>query len=400
MPNYSDTLKSLRKELKDWEHSFIDIQSRSPTKNDIKANPSIQQKYKEYSKIKKLAAKKRSPRKSVVRSPAARSMVRSPMSAHKNQATCIEIGPTPQIFGRSISIFEMNLSPVKKRLKIPQDDEPIDDTTTKVESESVEIDFGESPFVESSPEADSGEEANAHTEISNIFSSGPAKTRLAPPVTKHYGPNSPLKLPADLSVAHRLLTPRKKKTESVASDSDMLMTPPLWKRSISKPLKELEDEYQEIVRSFVPHDSADVASQSTNTATQTIQSNDKENSAPGTESSDSVLADIQKVRRRKGRIRRFEDSAGTRATTGVQVNLHKQMHRLKKKQLMKILKELNMEDTMEFSEDEEETEDASALAKAKKPARRKKYNLVSNNFRRLKLPSRQRNNFMKRFRRR
>ena len=405
MPNHTEALKSLRKELKEWEHSFINIQSRSPTKHDIKANAAIQQKYKEYSRLKKLAIRKRSPRKYAARSPASRSTIRSPLPTQQSQAAFIEIGPTPQIYGKSISIFELNLSPVKKRLKIPLDDEPLDDSSTKVESEATEFDFGDSPFVESSPEPETAgvgnEDVVQKTAVSNVFASVPNTARLKPPVARRYGPNSPLKLPTDISVAERLRTPRKKRAnDENNANTNLLVTPPLWKRSISKPLKQLEDEYREMVKSFVPDEAVSSASQPVEAESKASQTENDSQVAAETTPADNALSDIQKVRRRKGRIRRFEDSATKADGNGVKINLHKQMHRLKKKQLRKILKELDMEDTMELSEDEEEDDAADTMTKAKKPARRKKYNLVSNNFRRLKLPSRQRNNFMKRFRRR
>lgn len=155
-----------------------------------------------------------------------------------------------------------------------------------------------------------------------------------------------------------------------------------------------------MVKSFVPDEAVSSASQPVEAESKASQTENDSQVAAETTPADNALSDIQKVRRRKGRIRRFEDSATKADGNGVKINLHKQMHRLKKKQLRKILKELDMEDTMELSEDEEEDDAAGTMTKAKKPARRKKYNLVSNNFRRLKLPSRQRNNFMKRFRRR
>ena len=393
------SLASLRKELKDWEHNFINIQNRSPTKGDIKANPSIQYKYKQYSKLKRIQSKKIPSEKSrtgksilnvsnVIRSPDVKRSIEN--------NSIIEIGPTPQIYGKSISIFELNLSPVKKKLLIPQEIES-ENSSTKVEVTENKVgglNFGDddSPFMDFAVDLQPGSETTVIPEVSRL--------EVRPAVENRYGPNSPLKFPTDLSVNIRPHTPKNKSRMEVTlgeNGSDLFVNtpPPLWKQNIGKSLRDLENEYMEASKSFVPMDEV----------TLTAISNE-DNVETKDETKDIDESVFTKGKRRKVRIRRFENKSNKNDeshTDGVKINLHKQMHKLKKKQLRKVMKDLNMEDSIVLSEsssDEEETNAHTDATKKKKQPRKKKYNLVSNNFRRLKLPSRKRNAFTKRFHRR
>ncbi|KAG0665789.1 DNA replication regulator sld2 [Maudiozyma exigua] len=402
------SLASLRKELKDWEHDFINIQNRSPTKGDIKANPLIQYKYKQYSKLKRIQSKKAPADKShrVKSAHNVANVIRSPdvkKSTESNNAL-IEIGPTPQIYGKSISIFELNLSPVKKKLQIPQDIESEDETDLTKAGENDINDDGfdfrdDSPFMDFVPHLQPSGKAIMIPEVSRLEVKSIAESR--------YGPKSPLKFPADLSVKIRPHTPRSKPKmgitmEEDGSDSFVNTPPPLWKRSIGKSLRDLENEYIETSKNFVPMDEVTLKAISNDDNAETKD----DNAETKDEIRDVDETVFTKGKKRKVRIRRFEDKTdkdNESRMNGVKINLHKQMHKLKKKQLRKIMKDLNMEDNTVLSESSSEEEEANVdmnTSKKKKQPRKKKYNLVSNNFRRLKLPTRKRNAFTKRFHRR
>lgn len=392
------SLASLRKELKDWEHNFINIQNRSPTKGDIKANPSIQYKYKQYSKLKRIQSKKAPIKKSHTGKTIlnASNVIRSPDVKRTTEINpLIEIGPTPQIYGKSISIFELNLSPVKKKLLIPQDIDNENNLTKIEDDENKEEGFNfaddDSPFMDLAVHLQPSSETTVIPEISRL--------EVKSVVANRYGPNSPLKFPTDLSVNIRPRTPKKKSRMEVTfaenlSDSFINTPPPLWKQNIGKSLRDLEDEYMEASKSFVPMDEITLKA---------ISNEDNVETKDETKDIDETI--FTKGKKRKVRIRRFEDKSekdNESRMAGVKINLHKQMHKLKKKQLRKIMKDLDMEDNTILSESSSEEEEANedAVETKKKQPRKKKYNLVSNNFRRLKLPTRKRNAFTKRFLRR
>lgn len=102
---YSCELDKLKIELKTWEHDFIDKNKREPTRDDIKSLRTVRQMYKQYSTLKKkqsLQRQKVDTQESVE------------LPAHKkDHDEVVEIGPTPQVYGKAISIFDMNLSPIK-----------------------------------------------------------------------------------------------------------------------------------------------------------------------------------------------------------------------------------------------------------------------------------------------
>lgn len=376
MAQNSDVLSFLRKELKEWEHNFISSQNRSPTKHDIKSNPSVQYKYKQYSKLKKRQREEKlqqTPRSTHTNVES----VRSPITATKHQPAIVEIGPTPQIFGKSISIFELNLSPVKKRLQIPKDH--VEENTREIEIQETEpeSDASDSPFNEQSPNMDA-------------FTAPRTKSTLEVPKSKNYGPNSPLKLPYDLSVALKLRTPVKN-PNFTDSDIDSLVTPPIWKRNITKSLKDLENEYLEVSRTFTPLDDITLGDKS-------VSEKNVNKDTESTEDHTDMINELSKIKKRRIRIRRFEDTSRV-DNAQPKINLHKQLHKLKKKQLKKFMNDLEIEDDTIISDEadtDNEKETATKVNPVKKP-RKKKYNLVSNNFKRLKLPTKKRNNFTKRF---
>ncbi|CAB4257146.1 similar to Saccharomyces cerevisiae YKL108W SLD2 Single-stranded DNA origin-binding and annealing protein [Maudiozyma barnettii] len=400
-------LISLRKELKDWEHNFINIQHRSPTKTDINANPTIQYKYKQYSQLKRKQTKTPSLKATKIQRHSQKHReIRSPIVKHDENNTVIEIGPTPQIFGKSISIFELNLSPVKRKLQIPDEmngnlgEQSIDGESAAIVGNNIfGMDFNDSPFIEDSIDIQPLTEPSSDS--TTISSMVPDLNKLMIPMMKKYGPNSPLKLPIDLSVQIRPRTPNEKRRiraiQENSSDSSANTPPSLWKRNISKSLRDLEDEYLEASKTFVPKQIHDIQQQQ-----DTKNTNSKDNLSAN-DANDEDRNIIPKGKRRKFRIRRFEDkSTKMEGSTTIKINLHKRMHKLKKKQLRKIMKDLDMEDQTIFSESEDESDhnEDQVSSQKKKPSRKKKYNLVSNNFRRLKLPSKKRNNFTKRFHRR
>jgi hypothetical protein len=113
-------MDTLKLEIKNWEHQFRKEHNRNPSKADIQANKDIQNKYKQYrsykahgSKIYKTPTKTRSNRQQL-QTPQRTSPINRPDSS---PVLAKEIGPTPQMNGVVLSIFDgissPNVTPVK-----------------------------------------------------------------------------------------------------------------------------------------------------------------------------------------------------------------------------------------------------------------------------------------------
>lgn len=102
----------LRHEIKRWEHEFRKQHGRNATRDDIKADKEIQQKYRQYKtcKMRPQTPQKRpatcfqTPQKT---SPA----VGAALEVHESPILAEELGPTPQLNGKVMSILEAVSSP-------------------------------------------------------------------------------------------------------------------------------------------------------------------------------------------------------------------------------------------------------------------------------------------------
>ena len=129
-----DMKELLRAELKTWEHAFEKINGHKPTPADVKANAEISMKYKLYHKS--FRAAKPSKRESDRSKPEFVSTVQAlkqitPQKRRRDTDTITPtksvltsdgvetVGPTPQLNGRMLGLFEgiLDQTPLAKRMK-------------------------------------------------------------------------------------------------------------------------------------------------------------------------------------------------------------------------------------------------------------------------------------------
>lgn len=344
-------MDQLKRELKEWEHDFITKYKRSPKKNDIDCLPLIKLKYKKYSKFKKLGKVNNTPIKRGGE---------QVVDGGEDEDTFYdeEIGPTPQIYGKSIGLFELNLSPVKKRLDL---------TSSEGSSEGEGPDDGESD--------DLGNETV---------------------VKSSYGPNSPMKIETNLKLYQR--TPIKQEEEEAPMIINGISPSPIFKRSLTKSLKELETEYQNVRKELKLDE---------------IKEEDEDEETVGEDPEESVPP-VQEPQRkkRKGIAKRVdsntkEEEEEEEERSHKEINLHAMLRNLKRQKLKEFIdkqssmgispiltNKLELEDIQLNHHHGDKNNDTTSKKKEinKRKRRAKKYNLVSNNFRRLKLPNKSRRN--------
>lgn len=118
----------LKIQIKDWEHSFIKNNGRNPTKSDIKQNNEISLKYKQYRNYR---INKSNPLKTPTKAKKHVQQLETPQKTSPlNSSPPIqvhELGPTPQLNGRVLSIFDVSTSPsvtpTKQMINVTVDDE-------------------------------------------------------------------------------------------------------------------------------------------------------------------------------------------------------------------------------------------------------------------------------------
>ncbi|CCK68302.1 Sld2p KNAG_0A06440 [Huiozyma naganishii CBS 8797] len=295
----------LKRQLKEWEHDFIRRHSRPPTRRDVDASAPMKAKYKQYSQLK--AARARGERQQ-------RTPVKQAPVERLRETPDWQCGPTPQVLGESVGILD--LTPVVKRLdiRVDPDSEEEDDKT-----------LGES-------QVDTPVEAQVEALDSTV-------TLLRPPSQSRYGPNSPLKIGCALKW--------KKSPKGQVRASPLKYTPsPLWKRSLTKSLAELENEFQSVRREL--------------NITEEVETEDEQ---------EQEQEHIPEKKKRNRRIlRRLDAGQGDEAAVTDQTDLHGMMLKLKNGETI-------------------EREPQPVKNEPKRSKKPKKYNLVSDNFRRLKLPT-------------
>lgn len=354
------SLDQLKIGLKTWEYEFQNKNKRPPTKDDIKRLPEIKNMYKQYQGLKRHNTEVSQTPRVVVTPSKDGTSPRKSMTTKKNDFCNIELGPTPQIYGKAISIFEMKLSPVKKALNF----EEVNETPSQKPVDNVQDD------------------AKRRLEFpSTTPNSSPFK--LPKPIdSKYYGPNSPLKLEEEnINLSIRNGSPLKQtpqKNTSFNNDPTSFSPSPLVKRPLTKSLLELAKEHEEFLREFKENDAQENPfSQEVEDSSTERYISDGHSEADGKE---------KKTKKRKI-IRRFGTNEESRL---VPKDISKELRKLKKQQVNEFLGNEATEETDDEVDENADTEEnnkhQAPVTKPKPRKRASKYNLVSNNFRRLKLP--------------
>lgn len=102
-------MEELRRELKEWEYKFFKENSRKPGSEDIRKEPAIKAKYKQYSRQKK--AKDDSSHG--LNTPEKDKTVQTEI----DETPTKEVFPTPQLNGRVLGLFEMKLPETPSKTK-------------------------------------------------------------------------------------------------------------------------------------------------------------------------------------------------------------------------------------------------------------------------------------------
>ncbi|AET41230.1 Sld2p Ecym_7404 [Eremothecium cymbalariae DBVPG len=345
--------EELKVQLKRWEHQFLKQNGRSPIKEDIRAHPDIKNKYKQYAKLKHYQAKK----PKLTRSPSKVSHLTP------QKRVDAELGPTPQIYGKVLSLFEMNISPranVVIAAPSPTKNEAVAETligTVQLEeAQSVKRQLTFSMTPTSSPVKSP--------------SLGTTMPRLPSPDSSrdsgYYGPNSPVKFDNDLTLKLSKTPVRLKASQPITCGSPS----PLLKKP-AKSLSQLAKEHQEILHEMSAANQDGVVRNLGDILEQKAK--------------DDNCSTVDNLNYAKKRRRNVIRPALQTIDEEIQPkrNIHEQLAKLKQK----ALNEFNGVESDTSSDDG----DTKIVEKKPKSNRKRKYNTVTNNFRRLKLPTKNRN---------
>ncbi|CEP60931.1 Sld2p LALA0_S02e02938g [Lachancea lanzarotensis] len=326
-------MDQLKLELKSFERRFEKKHGRPPGREDIRALPDLKYKYKQYASL-----QRERQRIEVLQ-----------VTPHRNDEIetdlPLEIGPTPQMYGKVLGLFDMKMSSPTKRAAVMSPEGSIGG-------------LGETQRLSKSPKT---EGVKTHLDLT-------LERRLSPK-KRFYGPNSPFKFDGvDLSVH----TPRRNlhnliaETESFGTGSPS----PIIKRPMGKPLLQIVRESEKLLDDIDELSDDDVISRSVKDV---FQNDGDQQEDPNTEDESEV---VFKRSKRKHILR--PAASGLSAPEPLQVNIKEEMAKLKQQ----AMDEANGIETK--STDAGQTVSKSAIVKTRR--RPQKYNLVSNNFRRLKLP--------------
>lgn len=280
------TRNEIKQKLKLWEREFADTHGRSPQKRDLDREPHIRALYKDYARLK-------------------RDLENGPATPAKGHDIPAQLGPTPQVNGRAVSIFEV-MSPLSDPVVAP----------------------------------------SHHT--LQACGLGSQETRL--PAQK-YGPNSPLRLPVSTPFKHGPQTLARGPSNSPS---------PLFKIP-GRSLIELAKEHEKLAHEFKP------------------QQQQASSSPPVAEPQNPTDQQLFKPKKRKLLQRLQEDEA---AHAPLPKDLHKELQRLKQNQVNEYF------DKDPVARDDVPQESQITTQPQPTQKRKKKYNLVSNNFKRLKINKR------------
>lgn len=355
----------LKIELKTWEHQFIAQNGRGPTKEDIKKLPEVKYMYRQYSSLKK----HKNPITTTTTPSKVHAFFPSKSVFNASDSNALEFGPTPQIYGKTISIFEMKLSPIKPP--------PVSDTHNETQiqpSPSSTISQDDAYTTDDERTLDVKRQLKFCVATPN---SSPFKSHKSSN-SNYYGPNSPLKLEEEninISIVHKSPSKRTPVKNLLCPSSTVSFSPsPLVKMPSTRSLLELMKEHEAIVEEFKQmEEGSDTAHFQ---KSENIFTEEQQETIPGNS--------IVKTRARKI-LRRL---APNEENKEVKRNISRELLKLKKQRVKEFLgNEIITEEGHEGPESESEKEEEQKEEVKKVPKKRnKKYNLVSNNFRRLRLP--------------
>ncbi|QEU62548.1 Sld2 [Kluyveromyces lactis] len=346
----SASMDALKIEIKLWERAFEKEHGRLPEKDDIKKDKEVKRKYKQYAQLKKDATIKPSVEVNVEQ---------TPVKSHVNN-TKAEFGPTPQMNGKLVSIFEMQVSAMKNQ-QSDQDDivgSPIRSNDLVRRQLNFSITPNSSPMKQ------------VPNLSANIVVSRPK-----------YGPNSPMRIG---DVGLQLSETPKTLGRSLDLKSSPFSPSPLIKRPV-KTLSQLAKEHAIIKDEF--ESNAEDFSEFTaiRTLTEKLMQEEHmdiiEEGDEGTVGNEPESNYVRKVKTIKKRTRaKMRPAALNEKSTNIpDKNVHEQLAKLKEREYNKMLGK-------EVEESESDSEQQSNQP-VKKKQRKSKYNLVSNNFKRLNLPT-------------
>ena len=346
----SASMDALKIEIKLWERAFEKEHGRLPEKDDIKKDKEVKRKYKQYAQLKKDATVKPSVEVNVEQ---------TPVKSHVNN-TKAEFGPTPQMNGKLVSIFEMQVSAMKTH---QSDQEDI--VGSPVRSNDLvrrQLNFSITP--NSSPMK------QVPNLSANIVVSRPK-----------YGPNSPMRI-GDIGL--QLSETPKTLGRTLDLKSSPFSPSPLIKRPV-KTLSQLAKEHAIIKDEFEsnPEDFSEFTA--IRTLTEKLMQEEHmdiiEEGDEGTVGNETESNYVRKVKTIKKRTKaKMRPAALNEKSTNIpDKNVHEQLAKLKEREYNKMLGK-------EVEESESDSEQQSNPP-VKKKQRKSKYNLVSNNFKRLNLPT-------------
>lgn len=355
----------LKIKLKTWEHQFIAQNGRGPTKDDIKKLPEVKYMYRQYS-----ALKKQENQTTMTTTPSKKQDLSPSKTASKPCASnALEFGPTPQIYGKAISIFEMKLSPIK-----PPSASDAHNETPIQPSPSSTISQDDAYTADEERTLDVKRQLNFCVATPN---SSPFKSHKASN-SNYYGPNSPLKLEEEninISIVHKSPSKRTPVKNLLCPSGSVSFSPsPLVKIPLSRSLLELMKEHEAIVEEF----------KQMKEGSDTVLPRKSENIFTEEELDTIPGNGTLKTRARKI-LRRLAPNEDNKV---VKRNISKELLKLKKQRVKEFLgSDMITEEEQEGPQSSSEKEEEVKEEVKKVPRKRnKKYNLVSNNFRRLRLP--------------
>ncbi|SCU94699.1 LADA_0G10440g1_1 [Lachancea dasiensis] len=332
-------MDQLKLELKRFERKFESKYGRTPTREDIRSLPDIKNKYKQYAVLQVDRDRKRAVENSVTEH-----------TPQKEQS--VEFGPTPQIYGKVMGLFDLRMSPIKN---------------ATVRSPGLLSGQGNKTLEPPKPTG------------SAIYARYTLTPRKSPKSTSKYGPNSPLKFD-DVHLSVR--TPKRNLQSLLAAngDSSVGSPSPIIKRPLGKPLLQIARETEKILEEMEEFSDEDVVSRNVRDV---FRNEDGSEDDLDTEDEVQEQEKIVPKRSKRKHILRPAKNALALTSEPPQVNIKEEMARLKQE----ALDELRGIQPSGAAVSQATTAKTATTNANPKRSRNRKYNLVSSNFRRLKLPT-------------
>lgn len=369
-------MDQLKIEIKLWERSFEKENGRLPEKEDIKADKEIKRKYKQYAQYKKLI--EHQGKQEHLESKQS-GIDQTPVKAVVDDAKA-EFGPTPQMNGKLVSIFEMKFSLVKDHSS--ETLEAVGSPVRGQESVRRQLNFAITPGSSPIKGAPKLEYSGAST---TAASNG-----------LRYGPNSPMRVD---DIGLKLSDTPKTLGRMHDVKSSPYSPSPLIKRP-SKTLSELAKEHALIKNEFESNTEEFSEFNAIRTLTEKLMQEEKLKKIDEEAEEDdnaNTSAFIRKAKTIKKKTRaKMRPAPATlnevKQNKMLNTNVHERLAKLKQREYNRMLGKDDIE-----NDSDSETEMAPTPAK-KQRKKNSKYNLVSNNFKRLNLPTKAGRNRAKKWR--